>query len=53
MHSHYCDVCKVFVAACADQCVHDGKSFCSQHHPDPEHRIEDKPTVRMTVKIAD
>jgi len=25
------------------------ESYCSAHHPDPEHRVVDKPTVRMTV----
>lgn len=41
----------------------DGPQYCSQHvpkeaHDDPEHeyagaRVEDKPTVRMTVKLAE
>jgi hypothetical protein len=29
------------------------ESHCSAHHPNPEFRVENKPTVRMTVAIAE
>lgn len=53
MHSHFCKVCLTQTAVCDGPCVQEEDHYCSQHHPDPEHRVEDKPTVRMTVKLAD
>ena len=56
----HCPVCKQVTGHVADD--HRGEvpmvdgqpaEYCSVHHPDPDHRIEDKPTVRMTVRVAD
>lgn len=65
-HTHQCKVCKVPVAICDDVGCHQGKhpetgdlipvdthDYCSLHHPDEANRVEDKPVVRMTVKVAD
>lgn len=62
-HNHFCEVCKSPVAHCAGPCQHEGPQYCSahvpvEHHHDPDHpyfgaRVEDKPTVRMHVKIAE
>lgn len=53
-HTHHCEVCKQPVAICdGDSCVQEGPHYCTVHHPDPQFRVEDKPTVRMTVKLAD
>lgn len=64
-HNHFCEVCKSAVAHCGAEgpCQHEGPQYCSAHvpieyHHDPDHpyfgtRVEDKPTVRMHVKIAE
>lgn len=51
------------VAHCSGECQSPGPQYCSvhvpvEHHGDPDHpyfgaRVEDKPTVRMTVKVAE
>lgn len=60
-HVHQCAVCKQTVAVCDDSSCQqqeeqeDGGGrpyYCSAHHPDPEHRVEDKPMVRFTVAVA-
>jgi hypothetical protein len=51
-HNHFCEVCKQAVAHCSGACQNEGPQFCSVHHPDPAHRVEDKPVVRMTVNVA-
>lgn len=51
-HTHECAICKQIVAHCDGECQHQGEQFCSVHHPDPQFKVEDKPTVRMTVKVA-
>jgi len=60
-HTHFCEVCKQPVAHCDDPCQHEGKHYCSVHVPPELHaskkspyfgkRVEDKPTVRMTVRV--
>lgn len=52
-HTHHCKVCNIAVAICDGPCIQEEDHYCSQHHTDANFRIEDKPTVRMTVKIAD
>lgn len=61
-HTHECETCKQPVAHCEGVCKHEGPQHCSMHvpmeyHNDPDHpyagaRVDDKPTVRMTVKVA-
>lgn len=51
-HNHFCETCQTAVAHCAGVCQNPGKHYCSAHHPSPKHRIEDKPMVRMHVKVA-
>lgn len=51
-HTHFCGTCGAMVAVCTEDCQHTGPQYCSIHHPDPQFKIEDKPTVRMTVKVA-
>lgn len=62
-HTHYCAICGTQVAVCDHEgCEHEGPQYCSVHVPQELHeavghpyegkRIEDKPTVRMTVKVA-
>jgi hypothetical protein len=52
-HNHFCEVCKQAVAHCgAGDCQHPGPHYCSAHHPDPDHRVDDKPITRMTVAVA-
>jgi hypothetical protein len=52
-HTHHCEVCKQPVAICGESyCEQDDqRHYCSVHHPDPSFHIEDKPIVRMTVKV--
>lgn len=53
-HTHHCEVCKQPVAVCDDGgCQGDTGHYCTVHHPNPAHHVEDKPTVRMTVKLAE
>lgn len=52
MHIHRCDVCQDQVAICADDCQHDGKSYCSMHHTDPKHRVDPTPPVGRTISAA-
>lgn len=63
-HVHHCAICGQVVATCSsDTCQHDGPQYCSvhvpvAHHTDKKHpyfgtRVEDKPTVRMHVKLAE
>lgn len=62
-HNHFCEVCLQAVAHCSGECQHPGPQYCSvhvpvEHHEDPDHpyfgaKVADKPTVRMTVKVAD
>lgn len=40
-HVHHCKVCGVAVASCADACQQEEDHFCSMHHPDPEHHVEE------------
>lgn len=37
----------------ADGHLQEQKHYCTVHHPDPQFKVEDKPTVRMTVRLAD
>lgn len=51
-HAHHCKVCGQLVAMCdGDTCAQEQDHYCSVHHPDPAHHVEDKPTVRMTVRV--
>lgn len=64
-HNHFCEVCKSAVAHCGagGPCQHPGPQYCSmhvpmEHHADPDHpyfgaRVEDKPVIRMHVKVED
>jgi len=51
-HTHHCQICKQVTAVCDDNhCQGDEGHYCPTHHPDPQFHIEDKPTVRMTVRV--
>lgn len=54
-HNHFCAVCLQPVAHCGagGSCQHPDPQYCSVHHPDPEYRAEDKPVIRMHVKLAE
>jgi hypothetical protein len=51
-HTHHCVICMQPVAVCdSDTCQHEGPQYCTVHHPDPAFKVEDKATVRMTVRV--
>jgi hypothetical protein len=59
-HTHHCSHthnngqrCNEVVAVCGDEhCQGDEGHYCTRHHPDPNHRREDPPVIRMTVAVA-
>lgn len=59
-HTHHCEVCQISTAVCTDQAcegeghANAGKHYCSIHHPDPAHRVEQAaPPPRYAVLVKD
>jgi hypothetical protein len=55
-HYHYCAVCRIPVANCADEsCQQEnsehanaGEHYCSIHHPDPEYHVAVTPPLKRS-----